>query len=203
MLDGKSERSINMKYAVILTLAIAFYLPVYAETLIFQTSTIGQQLNVENKTGEKIRERGYLIIDADMSNSDSIVVNDAYFLHYTKQGTSKTQYTTILNPTNMEIILADSGKNKMMLIRWFDDPTGTYTVVSGTAKLKDIGGILRYIAASAAGSSVWREIDFRTGAGSLKLRLDIKATILRQGNPAANIAAEYENMLKEKGYNPE
>jgi hypothetical protein len=192
-----------MKYAVILTLAIAFYLPVYAETLIFQTSTIGQQLNVENKTGEKINEGGYLIIDADLSNPASIVVNAAYYLHYTKKGLSKTQYTTILNPENMEMVLADSGRSKIMFIRWFDDPTGTYTVVSGTATLKDIGGLLRYTAGSASGNSVWREIDFRTGSGSLKLRLDIKATISRQGNPAANIAAEYENMLKAKGYNPE
>jgi hypothetical protein len=138
-----------------------------------------------------------------MSNSDSIVVSAAYFLHYTKQGTSKTQYTTILNPDNMGIILADSGKSKVMLIRWFDDPTGTYTVVSGKAKLKDIGGFLRYVVLSAKGNSVWREIDFRTGSGGLKLRLDIKATVLQQGNPAADIAAEYENMLKAKGYNLE
>jgi hypothetical protein len=192
-----------MKYAVILTLVIAFYLPVYAETLIFKTSTSGQQLNVENKTDEKINERGYLIIDADMSNPDSIVVNEAYHLHYTKKTQSGIQYTTILNPDNMEIILADSGKSKNMFIRWFDNPTGTYTVVKGTAKLKDLGGLLRYTALSAAGNSVWREIDFRTGSGSLKLRLDIKATILRQGNPAAGIATEYENMLKAKGYNPE
>ncbi len=192
-----------MKYSVILTLAIAFHIPVYAETLIFQTATSGQQLNVENKVGEKIKERGYFIIDADMSNSDSIVVNAAYFLHYTKQGTSKIQYTTILNPDNIEIILADSGKSKIMLIRWFDDPTGTYTVVSGTANLKDIGGLLRYVALSVKGSSVWREIDFRTGSGGLKLRLDIKATILHQGISASAIIAEYENMLTAKGYNPE
>jgi hypothetical protein len=192
-----------MKYVVVLTLMVVLCLPVHAETLIFKTATSGQQLNVENKVGEKIRERGYLIIDADMSNSDSIVVSAAYFLHYTKQGTSKTQYTTILNPDNMGIILADSGKSKVMLIRWFDDPTGTYTVVSGKAKLKDIGGFLRYVVLSAKGNSVWREIDFRTGSGGLKLRLDIKATVLQQGNPAADIAAEYENMLKAKGYNLE
>ena len=192
-----------MKYVIVLTLMVALSLPVQAETLVFKTVISGQQLNVENKVGEKIKERGYLIIDADMSDSDSIVVNAAYFLHYVKQGTSKTQYTTILNPDNIDIILAESGKGKVMLIRWFDDPTGTYTVVSGSAKLKDIGGFLRYVASSVKGNSVWREIDFRTGSGGLKLRLDIKATVLQQGNPAANIAAEYENMLQAKGYNPE
>jgi hypothetical protein len=141
-----------------------------------------------------------------MSNPDSIVISEAYHLHYAKKGSSKIQYTTILNPDNMEIVMADSGKSKNMFIRWFDDvnnPTVTYTVVNGTAKLKDIGGLLRYTAASASGKSVWRDLDFRTGSGGLKLRLDIKATVLRQGNSAADITAEYENILAVKGYNPE
>lgn len=192
-----------MKHAIVMTLMAVLCLPVQAKTLIFQTVTTGQQLDVEHRVAEKINERGYLIIDADMSNPDSIVISEAYHLHYAKKGLSKIQYTTILNPDNMEIVLADSGKSKNMFIRWFDNPTGTYTVVSGTATLKNIGGLLRYTAASASGNSVWRELDFRTGSGSLKLRLDIKATILKQGQSAIDIANEYENMLKAKGYNPE
>jgi hypothetical protein len=90
-----------------------------------------------------------------------------------------------------------------MVIRWFDDPTGTYTVVCGTATLKDIGGLLRYTAVSVSGNSVWRELDFRTGSGGIRLRLDIKATRLNQGKSAADITAEYENMLTAKGYSPE
>ena len=201
---AKTEGALVMKNLIVLTLAIAFCLPVHAETLVFQTSTSGQQLNIETKVVEKISELGYLIIDADLSDPNNVVVNEAYHLHYKKIGNSGIQYTTILSPDNMEIILVNYSRYKKMTIRWFDDPTGTYTVVIGTATLKDLGGGLwRYAAVSPTGSSVWREQDFRTGSGSIRLSLNTKATSLNQGKSAPDITAEYENMLTLKGYNPE
>jgi hypothetical protein len=182
--------------------AIAFCLPAQAEILIFQTTTSGQQFGVENRIVEKKSERGYFVIDADLSNPDSIIINEAYHLHYELKAKAKTQYTTILDRENIELILVDNGKSKTTVLRWFDDPTGTYTVVYGTATLKDIGGLQRYAASSSSGNIVWREQDFRTGSGSIKLKLDINATKTAnlQDKSAIQVIDEYEQMLIAKGY---
>lgn len=201
----KTEGVSVMKYLIVLILALAFCLPTNAELLVFQTGTGGQQLDVENKIVEKKGERGYLVIDADLSNPNSVTVNEAYYLHYEKKAGNKIQYTTILNPDNMEIILVNYSRYKKMVLRWFDDPTGTYTVVFGTATLKDIGGLWRYTATSIGGCSVWREQDFRTGFAVVRVRLDIKATKLANlsSQTAVSIIEEYSRTLETLGYNPE
>jgi hypothetical protein len=182
--------------------SIAFCLPAQAEILIFKTTISGQQFDVENNITEKKSECGYLVIDAELANPDSIIINEAYHLHYEMKMKVKIQYTTILDPENMELILVNNGKSKTMVLRWFDDPTGTYTVVYGTATVKDIGDIKQYTASSSSGSIVWREQDFRTGSGSIKLKLDIKATQIAnlQNKPATQVIDEYEEMLIAKGY---
>jgi hypothetical protein len=194
-----------MKYTIVLTLAIAFCLPAYADVLVFQTSTSGQQLDVENKIVEKKSERGYLVINADLSNPNSVSVNEAYHLHYEKKAGNNIQYTTILDPGNMEIILVNYSRSKKMTLRWFDDPTGTYTAVFGTAALKDIGGFSRYISSSLSGNIVWREQDFRTGSGTIRVRLDISATKLANSTSqtAVSIIEGYSLALASKGYNAE
>jgi len=196
-----------MKKLIIVTLALAFCLPAYAELLIFQTTTTGNQLNVENAGIEKKRERGYLVIDADLSNSDAVVVNEAYHLRYETRDEIKIQYTTFFDPENVELILVNqgAGSSKKMMIRCFDETTGTYTVAFGTATIKDIGGLQRYTASSVSGSAVWRELDFRTGSASFKLRLNMAATKLAntEGKTAEEVLEEYEIALTAKGYNPE
>jgi len=195
-----------MKHIIVLILALAaFCLPTYAEVLVFLTTTAGQQLDVGNKIVERKSERGYLVIDADMSNPNSVTINEAYHLHYEKKAANKIQYTTILSVDNMEIILVDHLRSKKMVLRWFDDPTGSYTVVYGTATSKDIGGLWRYIATSNSGSSVWREQDFRTGAGTIRVRLNIPATRAANltGQTAESVIEAYSQSLEATGYNPE
>ena len=41
-----------------------------------------------------------------------------------------------------------------MILRCFDETTGTYMVVYGNASLKDIGGISRYVG-NLSGNNVW------------------------------------------------
>jgi hypothetical protein len=195
-----------MKTLFILALLVAFCLPASAELLVFQTITTGQQFDVENKIVEKKNERGYLVINADLSNTSSVIVSEAYHLHYEKKAGVKIQYTTILNAADVELILVDFGKNKKMVLRWFDDPTGTYTVVQGTAAIKDIGGLLRYAPGSGSGCSVWREQDYRTGSGNVKFKLDLTATKLAnaQARTVEQIIDEYEQILEQtKGYTSE
>jgi len=194
-----------MKKLIILTLALAFCLPAYAELFVFQTTTTGQQLDVQGKIVERKQERGYFVINADLSNLDSVTVAEAYYLHYENKAGAKTQYTTILDSNNMELILVNRARNKTLVIRWFDDPTGTYTLALGTATLKDIGGLQRYVATSFLGNSVWREQDFRTGAGTVRLRFNIPATRTAnvEGKTAEDVIGEYELAMQAKGYNAE
>jgi hypothetical protein len=101
--------------------------------------------------------------------------------------------------------MVDYGKSKKMVLRCFDDTTGTYMVVNGSASLKDIGGIQRYIAGSLKGSSVWRQVDFRTGSGDTKLAIDIRTTKTAntQQKTVSNVIEEYSQMLAAKGYSAE
>ena len=196
-----------MKRLTVITVILALCLPARAEILVFQTSTSGKQLDVENKIVEKKSERGYFVIEADLSNPDSVTISDALFLHYEQKAGNKVQYTTILNTDYMELILVNSGKNKQMVLRWFDNDTGTYTVVNGTAAMKTIGADLqRYTASSLSGSSVWRQVDFRTGSGSVKLKLDAKATNLANNTEGITVEAiieAYSQVLETKGYSSE
>jgi hypothetical protein len=78
-------------------------------------------------------------------------------------------------------------------------------VVYGDAKLKDIGGIYRYVG-NIGGNNVWREQDYRTGSGGIKLSLDIKATKLANippGKTITRVIEEYSLMLINKGYSAE
>ena len=163
-----------MRYMIAIIVALAFCLPAHAELLVFKTSTSGQQFDVTNKVVENKKESGYLVINANLANPDSIVVNTVYFLHYeTKANKQKIQYTTI--PGDVELILVtDSKGKKKMILRSFDETTGTYMVVYGDAKLKDIGGGIQRYVGNLGGSGVWIEPDFRTGSGSIKLSLDIQ-----------------------------
>ena len=191
-----------MRYIIAIIVALAFCLPARAEILVFKTSTKGQQLDVANKIAETKKESGYLVIDADLANPDSVVVNTVYCLHYETKAGHKIQYTTI--PGNVEIIMVAYGKGKMMLLRSFDNTTGAYMVVCGKASSKDIGGIWRYVG-NLSGNSVWIEPDFRTGSGSIKLSLDTKATKLANttGQTITQIIEGYSTMLITKGYNAE
>jgi hypothetical protein len=194
-----------MKRFIAIMITLAFCLPAQAEILIFKTATTGQQFDIENKLLERKKEGGYFVIDADLSNPDSVSVNEAYHLHYETRAGNKIQYTTILG--DVEVILIDAGKGKKMVLRYFDEPTGTYMVVYGTATLKDIGSLRRYVAGSLSGHDVWRQQDFRTGSGSIRLRLDINASRTANTTPgktAMQIIDEYEQTLETtKGYIPE
>jgi hypothetical protein len=77
-------------------------------------------------------------------------------------------------------------------------------VVYGDAKLKNIGGISRYVG-NMSGNSVWIEPDFRTGSGSIKLSLDTKATTLANttGQTITQIIEGYSQPLITKGYSAE
>jgi hypothetical protein len=193
-----------MRCLITITLILAFCSPVQAEILAFKTSTSGQQLDVATKIIEKKKEGGYLVINANLSNTANITVSEAQYLHYETKAGRKIQNTTI--PSDMEIILVDNGKSKKMILRCFDGTTGTYIVVNGSAVLKDIGGIQRYTAGSLSGSSVWQQVDFRTGSGSTKLSIDIKTTQLAntQNKTVSQVIQSYETTLEQtKGYTPE
>jgi hypothetical protein len=193
-----------MRYLIAIIVTLAFCLPAQAEILAFKTATSGQQLDVATKAIEKKKEGGYLVINANLSNTASITVSEAQYLHYETKAGRKIQNTTI--PSDMEIILVDNGKSKKMILRCFDATTGTYIVVNGTAVLKDIGGIQRYTAGSLNGSSVWQQVDFRTGSGTTKLAIDIKTTQLAntQNKTVSQVIQSYELTLEQtKGYTPE
>jgi hypothetical protein len=192
-----------MRYLIAIIVTLAFCLPARAEILIFKTATNGQQLDVASKVVEKKKESGYLVINADLSNTNSITVNEAQYLHYETKTGIKMQYTTI--PSDVEIIIVDYGKGKKMVLRCFDATTGTYIAINGNASLKDIGGIQRYAAGSLKGNCVWRQVDFRTGSGSTRLALDIKATKAANtgGKTIENIIEEYSQALIAKGYSAE
>jgi hypothetical protein len=192
-----------MRYLLAIIVTLALCLPAQAEILIFKTATNGQQLDVATKIVEKKKESGYLVINADLSNPSSVTVTETQFMHYETKTGRKVQYTTI--PSAVELILVDSGKGKKMLLRFFDDTTGTYIVVYGNASLKDIGGIQRYVTGSLSGSSVWRQEDFRTGSGSTRLSMDLKATQTAniQHKSIQNVIEEYSQALAVKGYSPE
>ena len=192
-----------MKNLIVLVTALTFCLPVNAVVLVFQTTNRGQQLDISTQKVEKKSDRGYLVLDVDMSNSASVIVNEAYFLTYVSKAGVKTQSTIILDPQNVEMILAaNNGKSVKMILRWFDDPTGTYTVVSGTAKNTDIGGIKQLIATSASGSSVWRLQDYMTGYASITLKLNTTNTrpANTQGKAAIDVLESLSLLLEAKNY---
>jgi hypothetical protein len=192
-----------MKNLGVLVMVFALCLPAGAEVLVFQTSTSGQQLDIPNQVVSKKSDRGYLVLDVDMSNLASIIVNEAYHLTYGKTAGAKTQSTIILDPQNVEMILAaNNGSSVKMVLRWFDNPTGTYTVVSGSAKSTDIGGIQQTIAKSATGSSVWRLLDYMTGSSSISLKLDATDTKLAntQNQMALDVLESLSQLLESKGY---
>jgi hypothetical protein len=58
---------------------------------------------------------------------------------------------------------------------------------------------------SVRGSSVWRQVDFRTGAGSVKLTLDIKSTKAAnaQSKSVETVIGEFEQKLTTLGYSAE
>jgi hypothetical protein len=199
----KMKELLDMRYMIAIIVTFAFCLPARAEILIFQTSTSGQQFLVADKIIEKKSERGYLVIDADLANPDSVVVNTVYHLHYETKAGKKVQYTTI--PGDVELIMITYNKGKKIILRYFDETTGTYMVVYGNASLKDIGGIQRYVG-NMSGNSVWREQDYRTGSGGIKLNLDIKATKLANTTPGKTITQiieGYSQTLITKGYSAE
>jgi hypothetical protein len=192
-----------MKNLIVISLALAFCLPVNAEILVFKTKNSGQQLNTQTQIVEKKSEQGYLVLDVDMANQANIVINEAYHLTYGTTAGVKTQATIILDPLNVELILAaNDGKDTQMILRWFDDPTGTYTVVFGKAKNTDIGGLFRSIASSAKGGSVWRLLDFMTGQDSISLKLDTTDTrsANTQSKTAIDTMEELSQSLIAKGY---
>ena len=192
-----------MRNLVVLTVTLAFCLPVNAELLVFKTITTGQQLNTQTQVVEKKNEQGFLVLNVDMANPAGIIVNEAYHLTYATKSKVKIQATTILNPQNVELILApNNGKNAKMILRWFDDPTGTYAVVSGTVKKTDIGGLYRSIALSASGNIVWRLQDYMTGYGSISLKLDTADTKASntKGMTAIDTVETLSQYLVSKGY---
>lgn len=193
-----------MRYMIAIIVALAFCLPAHAELLVFKTSTSGQQLDVTNKVVETKKESGYLVIDAALANPDSIVVNTVYYLHYETKSGRKIQYTTIPGDVELVVVTDSKGKKKMIL-RSFDGDTGAYMVVYGSVSLKDIGGISRYVG-NLSGNGVWIEPDFRTGSGSIKINLDIKATKLANTTPGKTITQiieGYSQTLITKGYSAE
>ncbi len=195
-----------MKRIIAIMITLAFCLPARADILIFQTATSGQQIRVSDNIVESKKERGYLVIDADLSNPDAVVVNEAHHLHYELNEGEKIQYTTILTDDEVEIILIDFGNNKKMILRYFDVSEGIYETAYGTAKLTDIGGPVRYTARSLTGHSVWKQPDYKTGSGKIRLRLDVKATkeANEQSKTAIQLIESYEEMLQEtKGYIPD
>ena len=195
---------ISMRYLVSIMAVFAFCVPVRAEILIFKTSIGGQQFDVANKVVEQKKESGYLVINADLSNPSSVTVSETQFLHYETKTGRKIQYTTL--PSDAELILVDYGKGKKMILRFFDDTTGTYMVLYGNASLKDIGGLSRYIAVGLSGNDVWRQQDYLTGSGSIKIMLDLKATRLAniQSKTVTQLIESYEQLLEQtKGYIPE
>jgi hypothetical protein len=192
-----------MKYTITIIVILAFCLPAHADILVFKTATTGQQLDVANKIVEKKKEGGYLVINANLSNTNSITVSEAQYLHFETKAGMKVQYTTI--PSDVDIIMVDYGKGKKMILRCFDISTGTYIVINGNALLKDIGGILRYAAANLSGSSVWQQLDFRTGSGTTKLLLDTMATKTAnlENKTVESMIDGFSQSLTAKGYNAE
>lgn len=193
-----------MRYLVSIIVILAFCVPVRAEILIFSTSTGGQQFDVANKTVEQKKESGYLVIDADLSNPNSVTVSETQYLHYETKAGRKIQYTTL--PSDAELILVDYGRGKKMILRFFDDTTGTYMVLYGNAYLKDIGGLSRYTALALGGNNVWRLQDYMTGSGNVRMTLDLKATKLAntQSKTVTQLIESYEQILEQtKGYMPE
>ena len=196
-----------MRRLILTVIALAFCLPAQAETLIFKTYIRGEQFNIENDIVERKKELGYLVMDVDLSDTNNVIINEAYHLHCEKKGREKTQYTTVLNIDEMELALLDYKRNtKKMVLRIFDDLTGTYQNVYGTAKIRKLGkttDLRRYIATSLKGHCVWREQGFRTGSGYFVLRLDTRATMLAndQSQNIQTIIEGYEQLYYVKyGY---
>lgn len=193
-----------MRYLISIIVAFAFCVPVRAEILIFKTSIGGQQFDVANNVVEVKKESGYLVINADLSDPNSVTVSETQFLHYETKTGRKIQYTTL--PSDAELILANYGKGKKMILRFFDDTTGTYMVLSGNASLKDIGGLSRFIAIGLSGNDVWQQQDYMTGSGSIRMMLDLKATKSAniQSETVTQLIENYEQILEQtKGYIPE
>lgn len=201
---AEKEGVANMRYLIAIIVTLALCLPVQAEILVFKTATIGQQFDVANKVVEQKKESGYLVINADLSNPNSVTISETQFLHYETKTGRKIQYTTL--PSDAELILVDHGKGKKMILRFFDDTTGTYMVLYGNAFLKDIGGLSRFIAIGLSGNDVWRQQDYMTGSGSIRMTLDLKATRLAniQSTTVTQLIENYEQILEQtKGYIPE
>ena len=192
---------------IVIMVAFAFCVPARAEILVFKTGTKGTQFKADNQIIEKKNESGYFVINTDLADINHIAVNEVYHLHYEKNGKVKTQFTTILDVNNVELIMVPSGKSITMVMRYFDGTTGTYMAAFGKAKSRDIGNLqYRYVAGGLGGSCVWKQQDYITGSGSISFRLDIKATVLAntQNKTAVQIINEYEQTLAQtKGYTPE
>lgn len=184
-------------------MVLAMCLPVSAEILIYKVTSTGQQLDVSNQDAENKSDHGYMVLDADLSNPAEVLINEAYYLSYVSKAGVKTQSTLILDPQNVELIVnAHDGSKSKMILRWFDSPTGTYTVAAGTAKSTDIGGDVQLIASSAKGSSVWRLQGYMTGNSSISLKLDSTNTksANTQGKSALDVLESLSQYLDSKGY---
>ncbi len=193
-----------MRYLISIMVAFAFCVPARAEILIFKTHIGGHQFDVANNVVEMKKESGYLAIDANLSNPNSITISETQFLHYETKTGRKIQYTTL--PSDAELILVDYGRGKKMVLRFFDDTTGTYMVLSGNASLKDIGGLSRFTAIGLSGNDVWQQQDYMTGSGSIRMTLDLKATRLSniQSTTVTQLIENYGQILEQtKGYIPE
>jgi len=198
------EGVLNMRYLISIMVAFAFCVPVRAEILIFKTHIGGHQFDVANNVVEVKKESGYLVINADLSNPNSVTISETQFLHYETKTGRKIQYTTL--PSDAELILVDYGRGKKMVLRFFDDTTGTYMVLSGNASLKDIGGLSRFTAIGLSGNDVWQQQDYMTGSGSIRMTLDLKATRLSniQSTTVTQLIENYGQILEQtKGYIPE
>ena len=192
-----------MRYLITIAVILSFCLSANAEILVFKTTISGQQFYTATKVVEKKTENGYLVINADLSNTNNVTVSEAQHLHYEKKAGSSIQNTTILEAGEIEIILADYGNAKKMTLRYFDTDKGVYETAFGNTKLKDIGnGVMRYVPSSLSGHGVWKEPDFRTGSGAFKLMLDLKATQAAntKSKTVINIIDAYSQALEAKGY---
>jgi len=189
-----------MKFLAMSLIVLIFCLPTYAEILVYKTRASGTNTDFEDRTVQKEKISGYLVMEVDLADTD-ITVIDAHEVCYGKFDGRKEQW--LEDMSNMEFKLVDIGNKKQVVMKIFDDIGGAYKIGCGKSKATEIGaGEKKSVAKNLKGHCIWYLENEDAGSGTYKCKLDTKTTTGANlsAESASNLVISYSTMLAIKGY---
>jgi hypothetical protein len=166
-----------------------------ANILVYKTSTKGTECDLEEGEVEKVKERGYLVVDVTLVD---LSVNAAKLVSYGKDG-DKWQKT---ERVDLQFALMQSGNKEMILAQYqSNDTTGALTSKAGDT---EIGTANKELVPKSLKSYVLIRNANTFGSGKMQARLYGGWT--KEANEEVKlideVVAEIEAALADKGYTP-